>query len=49
MCATSPEGHAILSDDGGDTWRLVSAGGFGGGAAGGSHGANELQLVEVLW
>jgi hypothetical protein len=38
-------GHVMLSDDGGDSWHLGSAAGFGGGSAG--EGANEDQLVEL--
>ena len=41
-------GHVMYSDDGGDTWKLSSGTGFGGGAVGGSFGANENQLVQLL-
>ena len=37
----------IYSDDGGDHWTLASKDGFGGGAARGSMGANEDQLVQL--
>ena len=37
-------GHALLSDDGGATWRLRSMFGFGDGEG---RGANEAQLVEL--
>jgi len=37
-------GHILVSDDGGDTWRLGSATGFGNGTG---HGANEAQLVQL--
>jgi len=38
-------GHVLISDDGGDTYRVSSGEGYGGGA--GQHGANENQLVEL--
>ena len=37
-------GHILISDDGGDTYRLASANGLGGGVG---RGANEMQLVEL--
>ena len=40
-------GHTIYSDDGGDTWSLGAADGFGGGATAGSQGANENQIVQL--
>ena len=38
-------GHVLISDDGGDSWRLGSADGFGGGVGG--AGANEAQLAQL--
>lgn len=38
-------GHVLISDDGGDTYRIESAAGFGDNADG--HGANENQMVEL--
>eukprot|EP00929_Paragymnodinium_shiwhaense_P109423 TRINITY_DN7583_c0_g1_i1.p1 TRINITY_DN7583_c0_g1~~TRINITY_DN7583_c0_g1_i1.p1 ORF type:complete len:716 (-),score=145.99 TRINITY_DN7583_c0_g1_i1:371-2518(-) len=37
-------GHLLISDDGGDTWRLGSENGFADGAG---NGANENQMVQL--